>query len=79
MTRAEQHQNYASQKCVELVDEAVCIRNETCLSQRDISDILGMSSHANIVQIENHKTVPRLDNFLRILSVLGYTLKIVRK
>lgn len=79
MTRAERHIAYAERKCTELIDTAAKLRQDACLSQREVCDALGLTSHGNLTLIEKHKSVPTLDRFLRILSVLGFTLKIVPK
>lgn len=79
MTRADEHTSFAEEKCTELIDEATQLRKNAWLSHRELCETLGLSSHGNITMIENHKTIPRLDRFLRILSALGYTLKIVPK
>lgn len=79
MSNSEDHIVYAETKCAELVDEATKLREEVWLSQRDVSEAMGLSSHGNLALIERHKSIPRLNGFLRILSVLGYTLKIVPK
>ena len=79
MTRAEAHAAFAQQKCKELIEEETCIRKAVFLSQREVSEAIGLSSHGNLSLVEKHKAVPTLDRFLRILSALGYTLKIVPK
>jgi len=78
-SRSEAHNQYADDKCVELVDQASTLRQENWFSQRDVGEILDMKSHSSIAIIEQHKAIPRLDKFLRMLSVYGYTLKIVPK
>ena len=60
-----------------LVNEAVHLREEALLSQKQVATILGLSSHGSVNAIETKKTVPRLDTFLKLLAVYGYTLKVV--
>ena len=77
--KAQKHYEYAEKKMLEIVDQATDLRNKQILSQREVAKMLGMTSHGNITMIEQHKTIPRLDNFLRLLSVYGYTLQVVPK
>lgn len=79
MSNANEHIRYASERCHELVEEAAALRESNFLSQREVSEALGLASHGNLASIESHKAVPRLDSFLRILSVMGYTLTITKK
>lgn len=60
-----------------LVDQAIHLREEALLSQKQVATLLGLSSHGSINAIETKKTVPRLDTFLRLLSVYGYQLQVV--
>ena len=62
-----------------LVDQAVRLREEALLSQKQVATILGLSSHGSINAIETKKVMPRMDTFLRLLSVYGYELQIVPK
>ena len=60
-----------------LVDQAVRLREESLLSQKQVATLLGLSSHGSTNAIETKKAMPRLDTFLRLLSVYGYTLQLV--
>ena len=77
--RAKAHEEYAQRKCDELIKETAELRTSLLLSQRDVANVIGASSHANLALIEQGKSVPRLDSMLRILSAYGRTLKIVPK
>lgn len=55
------------------------LRTSSCLSQAQLASIMGLRSHGNINAIETGKIYPRLDTFLRILSVFDYRLVIVRQ
>ena len=63
----------------ELIQEATALRSEASLSQGQVAAKLGMSSHSHIAAIETGRVVPRLNTFLRILSLYDHTIKIVRK
>ena len=65
------------EKIEALIDQTTELREKSFLSQKQVATILGLSSHASIHAIEKKKTMPRLDTILKILSVYGYTLKIV--
>ena len=75
--RAKAYEDYAEHRCRELVEESVALRNQSFFSQKQVSEALGLNSHGNITIIETGKSIPRLDRFLRLLAVYGYTLKIV--
>ena len=62
-----------------LVDQAIKLREDALLSQKQVATILGLSSHGSINAIETKKVMPRMDTFLRLLSVYGYQLQIVPK
>lgn len=73
------HDAYAEMKAQELIKECGDLREQAFLSQKQVSQQLGLTSHGNLTLIEQGKTIPRLDRFLRILSVYGYTLEITKK
>lgn len=77
--RKAEHEEYAKQQCSRLIAEAAELRAANYLSQQDVCKALGLSSHANLSEIERHQVVPNLEKFLRILSVYGYTLVIKKK
>ena len=62
-----------------MIPEATALRSEASLSQGQVAEKLGMASHSNIAAIETGRVVPRLNTFLRILSLYDHTIKIVRK
>lgn len=74
-----EHELYSKQKTEELISQAVRLREESYLSQSDVSTILGIKSHGGLSRIEKNKVAPGLDRFIKILSVYGYTLEIVEK
>ena len=67
------------EEVTELIQEATALRSEVSLSQGQVAAKLGMSSHSHIAAIETGRVVPRLNTFLRILSLYDHTIKIVRK
>lgn len=67
----------ASNQCSVLLSQFSTLRKESLLSQRELSEVMGLKSHGNITLIEQGKSVPRLDRFLKLLAVFGFTLKIV--
>lgn len=75
----DENTRYAFMRSNELITQATTLRESNILSQRQLADLLGLKSHSNITLIEQHKTIPSLDRFLRILSAFGYTLEIVEK
>lgn len=77
--RTKMHQEYASQVVEDLVKEAVHLREANYMSQADVASLLGLKGHGGLSDIETLKIRPRLDSFLKILSVYGYTLEIVPK
>ena len=77
--RREEHEAYAAEKCHELIEEAISLRTAAHLSQKQVATALGFNSNGNIPLIEKGRSIPGLDKFLRILSVYGYTLKIIPK
>ena len=73
------HNDRIEEEAKLLVDQAVRLREEALLSQKQVATILGLSSHGSINAIETKKVMPRMDTFLRLLSVYGYQLQIVPK
>lgn len=73
------HEEYAQSQLEKLIEKTAELRRENYLSQKQVCEILGLSSHGNITMIEQGKTIPRVDRLLKILSVYGYTLEIVKK
>ena len=75
----EWHKREAEKRTVELANDLAGIRKSLYLTQTQVSDSLGKTTHANLSKIEQGKTIPRLDHLLRILSVYGYTIKFIKK
>lgn len=55
------------------------LRQQAYLSIRQVSAALGHQSHGNLSAIEQGRTIPRLDRFIALLDVYGYTIEIVPK
>ena len=72
-------ESFAQEETQRLIHEMVSIRKESYLSQKELSELMGLSSHGNITLIEQGKSSPRLDRFLKILGAMGYTLEIKKK
>lgn len=72
-----QKQELGKAMAKKLTSQAVNLRNEESLSQKQVADILGLRSHAGITAMEAGKVIPRLDTFLTVLSVYGCTLQII--
>ena len=64
--------DFVADELQRLISEMTELREEN-----QVSETLGLQSHGNLTLIEQGKSIPRLDRFLRILSVYGYTLDIV--
>lgn len=79
LEKLNSHEVFAYAKCQELIDKATELRRKTLLSQKQVAEQLGLNSHGTVTQMEQGRGTPRLETFLRILSVYGYTLKIVPK
>ena len=60
----------------DLISAIITIRDERGLSQAELAKLCGMKQPA-IARLERGTHSPQLDSLLRILSPLGYTLKIV--
>lgn len=67
------------EEITELIQETTALRSKASLSQGQVAAKLGMSSHSHIAAIETGRVVPRLNTFLKILSLYDHTIKIVRK
>lgn len=76
---ADTNKSYANQKCIELIAQVKEIREKNYLSQTKVASAMGLTSHSSLVSMENFHVIPRLDKFLALLSVYGYTLEIVKK
>ncbi len=59
-----------------LIGKLIEAREEKGLSQRDLAEISGVKQPA-IARLESMKSTPQIDTLFKILSPLGYTLKIV--
>lgn len=60
-----------------LLREAGELRHNAYLSIRQVGTALGLQSHGNLSALEQGRTIPRLDRFIALLDVYGYTLEIV--
>ena len=60
----------------DLISAIITIRDERGLSQAELAKLCGMKQPA-IARLERGTHSPQLDSLLKILSPLGYTLKIV--
>lgn len=63
---------------VALVGKMIEARESKGLTQKQLADLVGMKQPA-IARLESLKAVPRVDTLIKILSPLGYTIKIVPK
>ena len=63
---------------VALVGKMIEARESKGLTQKQLADLVGMKQPA-IARLESLKVVPRVDTLIKILSPLGYTIKIVPK
>lgn len=63
---------------VALVGKIIEARESKGLTQKQLADLVGMKQPA-IARLESLKAVPRVDTLIKILSPLGYTIKIVPK
>lgn len=54
------------------------IRNAQNYTQRTLAEAVGYT-HVTIANIERKKTILPIDTFLKLMDVLGYTIKIVDK
>ena len=63
---------------VALVGKMIEARESKGLTQKQLADLVGMKQPA-IARLESLKAVPRVDTLIKILSPLGYTIKIVHK
>lgn len=61
-----------------LVGKMIEARESKGLTQKQLADLVGMKQPA-IARLESLKAVPRVDTLIKILSPLGYTIKIVPK
>ena len=73
----DERNDFVADELQRLISEMTELREENRLSQNQVSETLGLQSHGNLTLIEQGKSIPRLDRFLRILSVYGYTLDII--
>lgn len=77
---AEQnHEEFAQAQLEKIIRRTTELRQENYLSQKQVCEILGLTSHGNLTMIEQGKTIPKVNRLLKILSVYGYTLEIVKK
>ena len=60
----------------ELIEDYNRLRREKKLSIKSVAEKSEMP-YANAYKISQSKTVPRLDTFIRMLSVMGYSLQII--
>lgn len=79
MVNADKLEENALADAQRLIAQMTEIRKESYLSQKELASMMGLSSHGNITLIEQGKSYPRLDRFLKILGALGYTLEIRKK
>ena len=77
--RPETNQQYSDDRCCSIIEQAASLRKDLLISQKSVSEMIGLSTHGNLTLIEQKKVIPRLDRMLRILSVYGYTLKVCKK
>ena len=75
----ENLESFAREETQRLIREMVSIRKDSYLSQKELAELMGLNSHGNITLIEQGKSSPRLDRFLKILGAMGYTLAIRKK
>lgn len=68
-------ENYAEYK---LIGEMISIRKNNKLTQGELASLTGNKQQV-ISRIERKENTPSLKTFTRILDVLGYELKIVKK
>ena len=61
---------------MELIKSTVEARKKANLSQRELSEKIGMKQSA-IARIEKMKVSPTVDTLMQLLFPLGYTLKVV--
>lgn len=71
--------DFTNETVAALVKKAVDLRQENFFSQQQVCEKMGLRSHGSLAMIEQGKTIPKLDTFVRLLSVYGYTLEIVEK
>lgn len=62
----------------EIISAVIEARKKKNLSQRDLSALTNIKQ-PSIVKIEKGKNSPQINTLLKILSPLGYTLKVVPK
>lgn len=48
-------------------------RKKSGLTTQQVSDKLGLSSHSSVVNWENDKGFPRLDDFVKLCNLYGVT------
>lgn len=65
-------------RLAELMKKAIAMRTEASLSQGQVAAKLGMATHSHIAAIETGRVVPRLDTFLKILSLYDCTIDVVK-
>lgn len=49
------------------------------VTQKELADVLGMNSQQALGRILTHEGSMRLDNFIKILEVMGYDVVVRRK
>ena len=62
----------------ELIDEAISLRKELNISQKQLAELTGNRQQA-ISRMENKENSPSLKLFCNMLNAIGYELQIVKK